>query len=92
MCAHGPHGRHFAEARVPVATAQAKPAVSPELARERVDFAKRVLRLSRAALREKLSLSLDGVVLSMPPEDVTDRRNYCFNGVTHMYRRQDEAA
>ena len=23
---------------------------------------------------------------------MTDRRNYCFNGVTHMYRRQDEAA
>ena len=69
-----------------------KPAVSPELAQERVDFAKRVLRLSRAALRAKLSLSLDGVVLSMPPDDETDRRNYCFNGVTHMYRRRDEAA
>ena len=34
----------------------------------RVRFAKQVLRLTKAKLKEKLCLSLDGVVLSKPPE------------------------
>lgn len=69
-----------------------KPAVSSQLASQRVKFAKQILRLSAAALREKISLSLDGVVLSMPPTDAIDRKNYCVHGITHMYRQPGESA
>ena len=57
----------------------------------RVRFAKGVLRLSRQALREKLAMSLDGVVLSMPPTKETDRFNYCWGGFTHVWRKSGEA-
>ena len=40
---------------------------------KRVRFAKACLRLTNAELREKLSLSMDGVVLMMPPQDATAR-------------------
>ena len=54
-------------------------------------FSDAVLRLSRADLRRKLNMSMDGVVLSMPPEDDADRANYCWGGVTHMWRKPGEA-
>ena len=44
-----------------------------EQRRERMACAKGVMRLSIAALREKLSLSLDGVILTMRPDNPTDR-------------------
>ena len=69
-----------------------KPAASSQLAAQRLAFARRVLRMSAAALREKMSLSLDGVVLSMPPRDATDRHNYCLHGTSHMYRLPQESA
>ena len=56
----------------------------------RVKFAKAVLRMSKAALRQKLSMSLDGVVLSMPPTNDTDRYNYCWGAATHMWRKHSE--
>ena len=59
---------------------------------ERLKFAKGVLRLSKAKLREKLSLAMDGVILSLPPRDATDRANYCAHGDTHMWRLPSEAA
>ena len=37
----------------------------------RTRFAAAVLRLTKAALREKFCMSMDGVVLSMPPENET---------------------
>jgi len=58
---------------------------------ERLAFAKAVLRLSTAELREKLSLSMDGVVLAVPPKDATDRANYCAYGAGHMWRKHGEA-
>lgn len=69
-----------------------KPKLSKELMAERLRWAKAVLRLTKAALREKLSLSLDGVVWAMPPSNAVDRENFCKHGDTHMYRRADEAA
>lgn len=69
-----------------------KPLCSKELAARRVKFAKAILRLSVAGLRTKLRLSLDGVVLSMPPKDPTDRANHCLHGNTHMYRLPSEGA
>ncbi|CAE7459439.1 unnamed protein product, partial [Symbiodinium sp. CCMP2456] len=48
--------------------------------------------LRRAKLRQKLCLAMDGVVLSLPPRDATDRANYCAHGDTHMWRLPSEAA
>ncbi|CAE7432135.1 unnamed protein product, partial [Symbiodinium necroappetens] len=59
---------------------------------ERLQFAKAVLRLTKAKLREKLCLAMDGVVLSLPPRDATDRANYCAHGDTHMWRLPSESA
>ena len=56
----------------------------------RVAFAKRVLRLTAAELREKLSLAMDGVILGIPPQDPTDRLNWCKFGDTHIYRKPSE--
>ena len=57
----------------------------------RMKFARGVLRMTAAQLKEKLDLSLDGVVLTRPPEDSTDRFNYCWGGETHMWRKPGEA-
>ena len=59
--------------------------------RARIAFAAEVLELRPAALRKKLAMSMDGVVLSMPPENDIDRLNYCWGGVTHMWRKPNEA-
>ncbi|CAE7842799.1 unnamed protein product, partial [Symbiodinium necroappetens] len=60
--------------------------------KERLKFAKAVLRLTKAKLREKLSMAMDGVILSLPPRDATERANYCAHGDTHMWRLPGEAA
>ena len=57
----------------------------------RVAFSKAVLRLTNAELRENRCLSMDGVVLTMPPQDATARYNYCRYGEDHMYRKPSEA-
>ena len=44
-----------------------------------------------AELREKLSLAMDGVILGIPPQDPTDRLNWCKFGDTHIYRRPSES-
>ena len=54
-------------------------------------FARRVLRLSKAELRFKLAMSMDGVVLSMPPASEVERFNYCWGGFSHMWRKPGEA-
>ena len=43
-------------------------------------------------LNKKVSMFMDGVVLSMPPTDRVDRLNSCKSGETHMYRKRSEAA
>lgn len=65
---------------------------SPDVTAQRLAFAKAVLRMSKAQLRERLSLSLDGVVLSMAPKDPLERQNWCAHGDTHMWRKRCEAA
>ena len=54
-------------------------------------FAKAALRLSKKDLRAKLNMSLDGVVLSMPPSKDSERFNYCWGGASHMWRKRAEA-
>lgn len=58
----------------------------------REQFVKRVLRRSKAQLRKELGLSIDGVVLEMPPAGDVDRWNHCMSGETHMWRKPEEAA
>ena len=60
--------------------------------KDRLKFARYVDRLSAAELRERLSLSMDGCVLTVPPADPTERLNFCRHGETHMWRQPGEAA
>ena len=56
----------------------------------RLAFAKQALRMSVADLRKKLAFSMDGVILTMPPSDATDRYNYCRYGEDHVWRKPSE--
>eukprot|EP00973_Karenia_brevis_P035096 4842249-Karenia_brevis.AAC.1 len=38
-----------------------------------------------------MALAMDGVVLSIPPSDPTERLNHCKCGDTHMWRKPSEA-
>ena len=49
------------------------------------------MRLSDAALKEKLSFALDGVILGMPPRDQTERWNFCKYGTEFMWRKPSES-
>ena len=69
-----------------------KPKYSDDEKRARLHFARPVVRLSKKALRAKLNMSLDGVVLSMPPVDETQRFNYCWDGFRFMWRKPEESA
>lgn len=57
---------------------------------ERLAFARKVVSLSNNQLRERLSLAMDGVVLSMPPPKAVDRWNFCKHGDTHLWRKPQE--
>ena len=65
---------------------------STEDRKDRLRFAKAVLRMTKAELRKKFSFSMDGAVIPRPPEDPTDRLNFCRQGETHMYRKKNERA
>ena len=43
-------------------------------------------------MRDKLDLPLDGVVLSMPPADATDRFNYIGGAETYTWRKANETS
>jgi transposase len=58
----------------------------------RLAFAHQVLQLRPGKLREKLSFAMDGVVLAMPPADLTARQNHCRYGDAYMWRKKNEAA
>ena len=64
---------------------------STEDRQARVAFGKAVLRMSKAQLRNKLSLAIDGVIFIMPPSDPIDRYNYCRFGEDHINRKPSEA-
>jgi transposase len=63
---------------------------SAAVMRARLAFAEGVLALTPRQFRDRLSLAMDGVVLTVPPPDATERANYCRYGDTHMWRRPDE--
>ena len=55
-------------------------------------FAQDILDLGPRRFREHFAMSMDGVVLAVPPSDHTDRENFCHVGDTHMWRKRTEAA
>ena len=65
---------------------------SKEVKKQRVAFARAVLRLSLPALRAKMGLSMDGVIFGIPPRDPTERANHCRVGDTHIWRKRGETA
>ena len=65
---------------------------TPDQMKARLRFAKFVCSLSKKALRERLSFSMDGVVLAAPPRNDIDRANHCWGGATHMWRKPSEGA
>ena len=58
---------------------------------ERLAFARKVVSLSHAQLRERLSLAMDGCILSMPPPKPIDRWNFCKHGETYVWRKPQES-
>ena len=69
-----------------------KPKLTQEHMQQRLQFARKVLRMSRPALRATLDMALDGVVLSSPPKGDVERHNWCMHGDSHMYRKTGETA
>ena len=57
---------------------------------QRYKFARSVVALGPARLRQKLSFSMDGCVLTLPPRDLTDRLNFLRQSQTHMWRLKSE--
>ena len=58
----------------------------------RLALSKRMVRLGKEGLDEFLSIKTDGTIIPIPPDDPTDRRNFCLHGYSHMYRKASEAA
>lgn len=58
----------------------------------RLAWAQAVVDMGPARTKAKLSMAMDGVVLSMPPADPTDRLNWCRAGEDRMWRKKSEAA
>jgi transposase len=65
---------------------------SKEAMRKRLRFAKHIAKMSQKKIDEHVTFATDGVILTVPPDDELGRQNYCMHGVTHMYRKETEAA
>ena len=59
---------------------------------DRLAFANRMLSMSPRAFACHFDMAMDGVVLTLPPREATERENYCRAGDTHMWRKSSEAA
>ena len=59
--------------------------------RARVAFARSVVALSAARLRERLALSMDGAVFIIPPSEPTARANHCHGAEKCIWRKPGEA-
>ena len=69
-----------------------KPKYSREDKQARLAFAEEVLAKTQDQLCKEVAMSMDGVVLSVPPVDPVERENYIRCGETHMWRKASEAA
>ena len=63
-----------------------------DMRRRRAAFVERYRHMSPATIARHISMAMDGVVLSVPPADPTDRKNFCLEGESHMWRKPGEAA
>jgi transposase len=68
-----------------------KPKYSDDQKAERKKFSDKVLMLGENALRERLTMSMDGCVLTKPPDKPCQRLNYCRAVETHCWRKPGEA-
>ena len=68
-----------------------KPRYSEDQKVERKVFADKVLKLSEEALRERMSMCMDGVVITIPPDKPVERVNYCRATETHCWRKGNES-
>ena len=67
-----------------------KPKYSKEDREAMMDFAQEVVDMAPAELNKHLALCMDGVVVSVAPNDPTERENFCRAGDTHCWRTEDE--
>ena len=58
---------------------------------KRKSFSDKYKDMSQEKISKEISMAMDGVVLTVAPTNPTERLNFCLNGETHMYRRDDEA-
>ena len=65
---------------------------SPKDRKARAAFAARFASMRPCEVRAAIVMCIDGIVLSMPPEDAAERANWCACGDTHMWRKPCEAA
>ena len=65
---------------------------SKEVMKTRRAFVRPFAARSQKVIHDRITFAMDGVVLTTPPTDPVERANYCFHGVTHMYRKKTEAA
>ena len=63
-----------------------------KMRRWRTAFAEEFQALSERALARGIAMAMDGIVLTVPPADPTERKNFCLHGETHMWRKPGEAA
>jgi hypothetical protein len=68
-----------------------KPKFSTEVKAARKAWAEEVVAMSDAALRERFSFAMDGVVLTLPPKGLMPRENFCRATETHCWRKPSEA-
>ncbi|CAK0887004.1 unnamed protein product [Prorocentrum cordatum] len=67
-----------------------KPRYSKDDRDARLAFSQEVVKMSARELEKYLALCMDGVVLSVPPEDPIERSNFVHIGETHMRRKPTE--
>ena len=58
--------------------------------RQRKDFAEEVLQMTPQELKSKVHLSMDGVVLTIPPKGLIARRNFVRTDDKHVWRTPQE--
>ena len=47
--------------------------------------------MTKAELREKFSMAMDGTVIAVPPSDETERMNFCMSSEEFMWRKPTES-
>jgi len=68
-----------------------KPKFTKEVMKLRLQFAKKIVRMSMEELKEAFDLAMDGVNIHMPPKDTLDRLNFVKHGDDHMWRKPSES-